>query len=205
MDDNNADTISYLALGDSYTIGTEIAFSENYPSQIAQALKDSLNAEVDLKVIAQNAWRADDLKRAIKRATLKDQYDLVTLLIGVNNQYQGWDVKDFKPEFLDLLDTAIQFANGNKSKVSVFSIPNYGVTPFGAEKREQITSELQVYNQAIDSMCQLIGVDFYDVFEVSLEAEKNPDFVAKDGLHPTKQQYAKWVEPYLKAIIQKAK
>jgi acyl-CoA thioesterase-1 len=200
MESKTKKEITYLALGDSYTIGTEIPYPDNYPNQIARHLESKLGLEVDLKIIAQNAWRTDDLKRAIKRSTLYDQYDLVSLLIGVNNQYQGMEVETYIPELKDLFNKAIELVGGDKNKVFVFSIPNYGYTPFGNEKKEQITKELSEYNIAADSVCKAMEIDFYNVTDISLEAEHNPSFVAKDGLHPTKEQYAKWIEPYLSQI-----
>ena len=195
-------SITYLALGDSYTVGTEIPFGDNYPSQIKDDLENR-GLEVDLKVVAQNAWRTDDLLRGIIRADLHDQYDLVSLLSGVNNQYQGMHVDTYIPEFNALLDVALEKAGRDPNRVIVFSIPNYGYTPFGTEKREQITKELAAYNAAADSLCQQRGIDFYDVTDVSLAAEKRKDFLASDGLHPTGVQYAEWVGPYLNEIYKK--
>lgn len=193
----------YLALGDSYTSGTAIAFPDNFPNQLAARVLIKTGTNLDVKIVAQNAWRTDDLQRGIKRSDLDQKYDLVSLLIGVNNQYQGLPLADFEKDFRRLLDTAISYAGNDKRLVFVLSIPNYGYTPYGAEKKEQITNELALFNALSKSICDEIGIDYYDVTHISLEAETNPEFRASDHLHPSALQYAAWVSSFEDKVIQK--
>ena len=196
-------TKTYLALGDSYTIGTSIAYPDNFPNQLAARLKAEYTVDLELKFVAQNAWRTDDLMRAIKRTDLEDSYDLVSLLIGVNNQYQELPLADFEEDFRKLLDTAIGRANNEKNRVMVLSIPNYGYTPFGAEKKEKTTQELALFNASIESICKENDFDFFDVTTISLGAETREDYRANDRLHPSKEQYTDWVDSFWDAAIDK--
>ena len=182
---------TYLALGDSYTIGTSVAYSENYPNQIADS------------ILAQNGWRTDDLQRGIERSDLDEKYDLVSLLIGVNNQYQSLPLVDFEKDFRSLLDSAVKYSGGDKSHIFVVSIPNYGYTPFGAEKKEETTKDLTLFNSKSKTICEEYGIDFYNITEISLEAETNAGFRAKDDLHPSGTQYAAWVSSFIEEVIEK--
>ncbi|NNJ55018.1 MAG: SGNH/GDSL hydrolase family protein [Bacteroidia bacterium] len=193
---------TYLALGDSYTIGTAIKSQDAFPYQ----LKDSLlkqNYDVEVKIVAQNGWRTDDLQRGIKRTTLDEKYDLISLLIGVNNQYQQLPIEDYTKDFNNLLDSAIQYAGGKKANVFVVSIPNYGVTPFGAEKKEQTTEQLKVFNQIAEAICNERNISYFNVTPISLEAEHREDYRAKDNLHPSAIQYAAWVSSFLDEVLKK--
>ncbi len=196
-------TKTYLALGDSYTSGTSIAFPVNFPNQLADSIHALTGKTMAVKIVAQNAWRTDDLQRAIKRSDLDETYDLVSLLIGVNNQYQGLPLADFERDFRRLLDTAITFSGNNKNRVFVLSIPNYGYTPYGAEKKEQITEELALFNALSESICNESGIDYFDVTEISLEAENNPDYRAGDNLHPSALQYTAWVSSIIDRVLEK--
>ena len=194
--------ISYLALGDSYTIGTAIQSHEAFPFQLADSIEANRGFKVNVKIVAQNGWRTDDLIRGIKRTTLDEKYDLVSLLIGVNNQYQQLPLAVYKNEFIRLLDTAVTLAQ-TKEKVFVLSIPNYGVTPFGEEKKEETTAQLKMFNQIADSVCEARGISYFDVTTISLEAETRQDFRAKDNLHPSAVQYAAWVGSFLNKVLEK--
>lgn len=205
-EDKNAmseESKSYLALGDSYTIGTAIASQDNFPNQLADSLGKQTGLMLDVQIIAQNGWRTDDLLLGISRATLKDKYDLVSLLIGVNNQYQGRLLVDFEKDFRSLLDSAVKYSGGDKEHVVVLSIPNYGYTPFGAEKKDEITRDLEKFNSIAKTICEEYGIDFYNITDISLEAETNPNFRAKDNLHPSEAQYAAWVSSFLDEVIEK--
>lgn len=194
---------TYLALGDSYTIGTAIAFPDNFPNQLADSVFSVDATEVSVKIVAQNGWRTDDLQRGIKRTDLDDKYDLVSLLIGVNNQYQGLPLTDFEIDFRSLLDTAIRYSGNDKNHIFVVSIPNYGYTPFGADKKEETTADLEKFNGLSNSICDEYGIDFYNITDISLEAETNAEFRAKDDLHPSKEQYAAWVNSFLDKVMEK--
>ncbi|MGY8846939.1 MAG: GDSL-type esterase/lipase family protein, partial [Bacteroidia bacterium] len=152
---------TYLALGDSYTIGTSVAYSENYPNQIADSILAKTGDSLAVKIIAQNGWRTDDLQRGIERSDLDEKYDLVSLLIGVNNQYQSLPLVDFEKDFRSLLDSAVKYSGGDKSNIFIVSIPNYGYTPFGAEKKEETTKDLTLFNSKSKTICEEYGIDFY--------------------------------------------
>jgi len=196
---------SYLALGDSYTIGTSVAFLENYPNQLADSILDKTGDSLAVKIIAQNGWRIDDLQEGIERADLEEKYDLISLLIGVNNQYQGSSISNFERDFRSLLDSAIRYSGGEKDHVFVVSIPNYGYTPFGASKKEEITAELTLFNARSKAICEEYGIDYYTITDISLEAETNAAFRAKDDLHPSGTQYAAWVSSFIEEVIEKLK
>ncbi|HNH21028.1 MAG TPA: GDSL-type esterase/lipase family protein, partial [Ferruginibacter sp.] len=121
---------TYLALGDSYTIGEQAPFAENFPNQAVQLLREAGFAFYGAEIIAKTGWTTDELNQAISQTRFLDQYDVVSLLIGVNNQYRGRTSAEFEPEFEHLLQRAIQFANNISRRVFVLSIPDWGVTPF---------------------------------------------------------------------------
>lgn len=199
----NKKTITYLALGDSYTIGTAVAFSQNFPSQLADRIESKTGDQMEVKIVAQNGWRTDDLQRGIKRADLDSQYDLVSLLIGVNNQYQNLPLEDFDKDFRSLIDTTLKYAAGQKERIFVVSIPNYGYTPFGSENKAQITKELAVFNARSKSICEELDIDYYDVTSLSLAAETNSEYTANDKLHPSALQYSDWVSSFWEDILKK--
>ena len=196
-------TKTYLALGDSYTSGTSIAFPVNFPNKLADGIKAVTGKGITVKIVAQNAWRTDDLQRGIKRSDLDDTYDLISLLIGVNNQYQGLPLADFEKDFRRLLDTAITYSGKDQNRIFVLSLPNYGYTPYGAEKKEQITTELAMFNALTQSICVELGIDYYNITDISLEAENNSDYRASDNLHPSALQYAAWVSSIIDRVIAK--
>jgi lysophospholipase L1-like esterase len=137
---NNVGKLKFLALGDSYTIGESVAVEERWPVQLAKALRKRGIDCSDPTIIATTGWRTDDLKNALEKAKLKPEYTLVALLIGVNNFYQGKSAESYAPEFEELLLAAIALACGDKSRVFVVSIPDYGYTPFGKDKQKTISA-----------------------------------------------------------------
>jgi len=192
---------TYLALGDSYTIGESVAESQRWPIQLAARMVHEGIPMRDPKIIAKTGWRTDDLKAAIEADTeLLETYDLVSLLIGVNNQYQGKSVESFAPEFEELLQIAIKYAGGKKENVFVVSIPDYGKTPFGATKEEQIKKELDAYNKVSKSIAKKYGVEYFNITPISRTAKFHPELIANDDLHPSGKMYTKWVELMEKKI-----
>ena len=179
----------FLALGDSYTIGESVTESERWPTQLAAKLEFS-----EPRIIATTGWRTDQLKEAIEAVTLKPEYDLVSLLIGVNNQYQGKPILVYEREFEELLQTAIKLARGKKEKVFVVSIPDYGYTPFGKPKQEKISEALDQYNAINKRIAEKFGVTYFNITGISRKGFDDPDLVAADGLHPSGKMYAQWVE-----------
>lgn len=191
------DALNYLALGDSYTIGESVAENERWPVQLADRLRAS---GVDInspKIIATTGWRTDQLKAAIEADdALLETYDMVSLLIGVNNQYQRRSVESFAPEFEELLQKAIELAGGNKDRVFVVSIPDYGKTPFGASKAEEIARELDEYNQVSLEICSKYRVKYFNITPISRQDDPEGELVANDNLHPSGKQYSLWVDSF---------
>ena len=144
-------SISYLALGDSYTIGEAVSEDQRWPVQLTEKLNEAGIKVDDPLIIAKTGWTTNELQEAIAEKNPETDYDLVSLLIGVNNQYRGYPIDQYKKEFKELLLQAVVFADGDTTKVFVVSIPNYGVTPFGMEKgEEKIRQELLVYDAIAD-------------------------------------------------------
>jgi lysophospholipase L1-like esterase len=192
---DNEKHIRYLALGDSYTIGESVSIAGRWPEQLAGKLKVNNIAINTPEIIAKTGWTTSELNYGINAAKPQGPYDLVSLLIGVNNQYRGLSSASFKPEFEALLNRAIAFAGGDKSKVFVVSIPDYGVTPFGQKgDPEKIAKELDVYNQIQKDICEAQGILFIDITPISRNAKTDPELIANDGLHPSAKMYLQWVE-----------
>jgi lysophospholipase L1-like esterase len=189
---------TYLALGDSYTIGQGVDEEARWPNQLKTELKKEL---IDLKkvdIIAQTGWTTNDLIRGINTQN-PGNYDLVSLLIGVNNQYQKKPFSQFEKEFDELLDTAIDLAGGKQS-VFVVSIPDYSVTRFGSGNPGGIASEINGYNGYIRQQCLTREILLIDITEISRDLGSRAGALAGDGLHPSAQQYAKWVEKILPEV-----
>ncbi|MCX7033463.1 MAG: GDSL-type esterase/lipase family protein [Arenimonas sp.] len=184
--------LSYLALGDSYTIGESVPEAGRWPMQLAAALRERGIALADPRFIATTGWTTDELSAAMDAAEPLGQWEVVSLLIGVNNQYRGRDVANYADEFAALLERAIALAGGRPGRVLVLSIPDWGTTPFGqASGRDtaQIARELDAYNAAARARCEARGVAFVDITPASRAPGAG---VADDGLHPSAAQYAAW-------------
>ena len=192
--------IKYLALGDSYTIGESVTEKERWPVQLAEALRKKGKQIEGPKIVATTGWRTDNLQNAINIAKLKDEYGLVSLLIGVNNQYQGKPIEQFTKEFEELLNTAIKLAGGKKENVFVVSIPDYGFTPFGKSKQEKISKELDEYNKITKEIVEKYKIKYFYITDISRKGIEDPLLVAEDGLHPSGKQYGEWVDLILKGI-----
>lgn len=191
------DNVRFLALGDSYTIGESVTADARWPVLLVDSLHHrGINAS-EPAIIATTGWRTDELKHAIDKAKIKGTYTLVSLLIGVNNFYQGKTVESYAPEFENLLKTAIKLADGKKDHVFVLSIPDYGYTPFGQDKRAQITPGVDAFNLANRKITEGLGVRYFDITDISRKGLAEPDLVASDGLHPSGKMYARWVEVIL--------
>jgi len=187
--------LRYLALGDSYTIGEGVAADARWPVQLARALRREGIALDDPDIIATTGWTTDELDAAIDAARPIDDHALVSLLVGVNDQYRGRDVAQYRREFAALLERAIGFAGGRSERVLVLSIPDWGVTRFGHDSgRDQaaIARELDAYNATARDACMARGVAFVDITPVSRELGAEPAMLADDGLHPSAAMYARW-------------
>jgi len=189
--------LSYLALGDSYTIGEGVAESARWPVQMARALRARGIALDDPRIIAKTGWTTGELDAALDAAEPLGRWDFVSLLIGVNNQYRGLAVADYAREFAALLARATGYAGGRGDRVLVLSIPDWGVTPFAfaqGRDRERIAEELDGFNAAARATCALRGVAFVDVTGVSRALGGAPAMLADDGLHPSAAMYGEWAE-----------
>ncbi|HET7711809.1 MAG TPA: SGNH/GDSL hydrolase family protein [Thermoanaerobaculia bacterium] len=189
-----------LALGDSYTIGEAVSAPERWPNQLAALLKKEGIEAADPEIIARTGWTTDELDRAIDAAAPAGPYDLVTLLIGVNNQYRGRPGDEYRREFGVLLQRAIGFAGGDASRVLVLSIPDWGVTPFAADRdRGKIGEEIDLFNRVNREEADRLGARYVDVTPVSRTAATDAALIASDGLHPSGAMYARWAELSLPA------
>lgn len=185
--------LKMLALGDSYTIGESVPENERWPEQLAARLREK-GLTVDKPVIiAKTGWRTDQLKDAVSASGQPDDFNLVSLLIGVNNQYQKRTVEAYAPEFEELLKIAIAKAGGRKSNVFVVSIPDYGFTPFGENRRDRISTELDQFNARNKEIATQMGVLWIDITDISRRGLTEPELVASDKLHPSGRMYAEWV------------
>ncbi|HEX6849588.1 MAG TPA: SGNH/GDSL hydrolase family protein [Chitinophagaceae bacterium] len=188
-------TYLLLALGDSYTIGESVPAPDNFPNKSVQLLKNSGYNFKAAEIVAKTGWTTDELQNNIRSHIFTPPYDIVTLLIGVNNQYRGRPVDEYKPQFEDLLKQAIQFAGGKAGHVIVLSIPDWGVTPFAAGRdRDQIAREIDAYNAANKTISETYNVHYIDITPWTREAAHDLTLVASDGLHPSAKEYNRWAD-----------
>lgn len=197
--------LTYLALGDSYTIGEQVIAEENFPHQAVAILKDEYNIDVAApKIIAVTGWTTDELNAAIKAKNIHDTFDIVTLLIGVNNQYRGRDLENYASEFTDLLNQAIVFANGRTSHVFVLSIPDWGVTPFAEGKdRNEIAQKIDAYNKINERISLDHSCNYIEITENSRSNGLDESYLTPDKLHYAAKEYKIWAEKLAKLIAAK--
>jgi len=185
-------TVDYLALGDSYTIGESVSEAERWPNQLAELLRAD-GVTVEVTIIAHTGWTTDELWQGMQAAKLEPPYDLVSLLIGVNNQYRRYDINEYHEQFVFLLNKSIEHAGGNQNRVIVLSIPDWGVTPFASGRdRGQIAKEINEFNLVNREESEKAGVHYVDVMPSSREASNDISLIASDGLHPSGKMYSEW-------------
>ena len=190
-----------LALGDSYTIGESVAEDERWPNQLAAMLSEK-NIQTDVTIIARTVWTTSELWQGIQADPPRGRYYLVSLLIGVNNQYRGYDINKYRDEFRFLLEKAIEYAGGKPEHVILLSIPDWGVTPFASGRdRDKIANDIDAFNLINLDESKKMGVHYVDVTLVSREALNDPGLVAGDGLHPSGKMYAEWAKLVLPVAI----
>ncbi|MBX9852580.1 MAG: SGNH/GDSL hydrolase family protein [Cytophagaceae bacterium] len=197
--------ISYLALGDSYTIGQNVSSTERYPVILSERLKaDNISVTNGPTILATTGWTTGQLKSTLSLNTAinSKKYDIVSLLIGVNNQYQGRSLSEYKVEFTELLITSINLANGKKDKVFVISIPDYGYTPYGQSNQASISAQIDLFNAANKHIADSAGVKYFDITPISRNGLSDPALVANDGLHPSGKMYGQWVELMLNDVME---
>jgi acyl-CoA thioesterase-1 len=191
--DKEADTVRFLALGDSYTIGTGERAENRWPNLLAARKRRRGFVFPEPKIIASVGWTTGNLLSSIGTDHQAKQYDLVSLLIGVNNQFRGMDFEVFQSEFLQLLTICVEKAK-SRSSIIVLSIPDYGATPFGKADQERISAEIDQYNAFISKVCAINKINFYDITPISRLAKGDLSYLASDNLHPSKKMYDEWVE-----------
>ncbi|GAB2773705.1 SGNH/GDSL hydrolase family protein [Salinimicrobium soli] len=196
--------MTYLALGDSYTIGESVAEEERWPMQLVDSLQKKGVRIRDPKIIAKTGWTTADLLAGMDEQLENGvRYDLVSILIGVNNQYQGRSIEEYEQELRVIFDRALALSFPGKAGVFAVSIPDYGATPFGASKSEEIAKEIEEFNAVFQKVALEYGVDFYNITPISKRAKDEPSLVANDGLHPSGEMYSLWVEEFLDEILAK--
>jgi lysophospholipase L1-like esterase len=184
-----------LALGDSYTIGQGVAKEDRFPHQTVAMLKQLGRSFSEPEYIAQTGWTTANLLQAIVTENKSKNYDIVTLLIGVNNQFQGRDTLEYRVQFTQCLQQAIVHAANRKNRVWVLSIPDYGVTPFGRlYNPEKIASEIDAFNRINLAISQSMGVRYIEITKSTRDAAFNPALIASDNLHPSAMAYKIWAE-----------
>lgn len=185
----------YLALGDSYTIGQSVPESDRWPVLLVKLLREDSIRISDAKIIARTGWTTAELASAIAQDNDKKTYKLVSLLIGVNNQYRGQSVERYRAEFKELLVTSIAFAAGKANHVVVLSIPDWGATPFGGSSdKGTISKEIDAFNLVAKEEALAAGVHFVDITPVSRTAINDRSLVASDGLHYSGKMHKLWAE-----------
>lgn len=186
--------LNYLALGDSYTIGEAVSRDLTFPFQLVTRLREKGITCNDPLIIARTGWTTQNLITAIKQnQELLPQYDLVTLLIGVNNQYQGIDIKIYPNHFRELLETAIKLTGGNKKRVIIVSIPDYAYTPFGKQSAT-ITREIDEYNRIAEEIAKEESITYVNITDISRRGLEDKDLIAEDNLHPSGKMYSEWIQ-----------
>jgi len=204
--DQAKDKLKYLALGDSYTIGESVDVTLRFPVQIADSLEKRGYRLENPRIIAVTGWTTSDLKAGIKTANPQGPYDLVSLLIGVNNQYRGMDINIYRKEFGELIDQSIYFAGNDTGRVIVLSIPDWGVTPFASDRdREKIAREIDQYNAINKEITLSKGIIWIDVTGISRLADKDATLIAGDRLHPSGKMYTEWVRLAVPEIVKMLK
>lgn len=184
-----------LALGDSYTIGQSVKVSERWPVQLTKLIKRKGFSIGDPEIIARTGWTTDELSKGIEKKKPKGPYPLVTLSIGVNNQFRKRGAEEFRKQFAALLKRALTLAGENKERVLVISIPDYGVTPFGQTRgADVIAKSIDRFNTVKKEVAGKAGVAFIDVTGISRKAATEGNLIAEDGLHPSGKMYEQWAQ-----------
>lgn len=194
---------TYLALGDSYTIGESVLETERWPVQLAEQLRNRGYKVAPPKIIAKTGWTTEDLLLGMdQNLDVQRDFDLVSILIGVNNQYQGKRVTEYEEDLRQIFRRAINHSKTLEKGVFAVSIPDYGYTPFGASNQEKISMEIDRFNEVFKRVADEFNVPFYNITPISRDAE-NAELVASDGLHPSGLQYKYWVDQFVNQVAEK--
>lgn len=195
---------SYLALGDSYTIGESVAVDKRWPVQLVDRLNQRGYEVAPPKIVAKTGWTTRDLIRGIEsEIDVHRDFDLVSILIGVNNQYQNKTLSEFETELNEIFRKAINHSKNLEKGVFAVSIPDYGATPFGASNAQEIGMEIDEFNAVFRKVAEEYNVDFYNITPISRQGLENPQLVAGDGLHPSGLMYQYWVDQIIDQVAEK--
>ncbi|GAA4462235.1 SGNH/GDSL hydrolase family protein [Nemorincola caseinilytica] len=192
---------TYLALGDSYTIGEQVSAPDNFPHQAVRMLREKGTQVTDPVIIATTGWTTDELATSIREHNITDTFSFVSLLIGVNNQYRGRSIDNYRDEFTQLLHQAIHFAGGRPQRVFVLSIPDWGVTPFAADRdRSAIATEIDAYNAACREIALANECHYIEITESTRQHGADPTYLVDDKLHPSGREYAIWAQRLVEQV-----
>ncbi len=195
---------SYLALGDSYTIGESVPVEKTWPVQLVERLNERGYEVAPPKIVAKTGWTTMNLIRGIESAiNVQRDFDLVSILIGVNNQYQDKTLSEFETELNEIFRKAIFHSRQLEKGVFAVSIPDYGATPFGAANAQEIGLEIDEFNAIFRKVAEEYDVDFYNITPISRQGLENPELVANDGLHPSGLMYQYWVDQIIDQVAAK--
>jgi lysophospholipase L1-like esterase len=190
-------------LGDSYTIGESVAKTERWPVQLVSRLNEDGYKVAPPKVIAKTGWTTGDLLSAMRsQLNTTRKFDLVSISIGVNNQYQGGSMEEYEEELRQIFKMALNYSKKREKGIFALSIPDYGVTPFGENNAETIREEIDQFNGIFKRVAADFDVDFYNITPISREAARDPDLIAEDNLHPSALMYRYWVDEIIDEIPQ---
>jgi len=190
-----SEPISFLALGDSYTIGESVQEEDSWPYTLAARLNRQHKFVTDPEIIAKTGWTSAELIAGIAKSNPMRTYDLVSLQIGVNNQYRGDDIDQYRHEFRHLMDLALEFAGGYAERVIVLSIPDWSVTPFAVDRNRKIIAKMiESFNSVNRYEAEAMKMNYFDITSISRLAQKNPALIAPDCLHPSAEMYSLWVD-----------
>ena len=200
--DQSVGKVRYLALGDSYTIGESVPESKRFPVQLADSLADA-GYDLEVEIVAKTGWSTGQLTEAISKNPPQGYFQLVTLLIGVNNQYRGLDTAGYRHELRALIRQSVAFAGDDTGRVIVVSIPDYSVTPFAINMdNSKIAREIDAYNAIKKEECEMLRVAFVNITPVSRQTANDCSLLASDGLHPSAKMYRRWVNHLLPTVLE---
>ncbi len=194
------DTIRFLALGDSYTIGQSVDNANRWPNQFIDSLSELGFVIEKNDILATTGWTTGNLLQALEESSLKKEYNLVAILIGVNNFYQNQPIETFRLELSEIIDFALTLTNKDTTGILLITIPDYGYTPFGENQQEIISKKTNTYNQIKDSTAKEFNIPLINITPISRNGIIDPDLVANDGLHPSKKQYGLWVDMIIEKL-----